>query len=138
MIILSHHSSSITHQIKYRQLQSQDLIDKGRARASLNRRRRYHRSRNNPNSTRCPPWMGVTIYETERWIHLCSVEGRRNLVSDREARVRACMLTLNRPLLAVGAEAHLMTGNLSTLGYQRRGSIINSKREGEDDDENIR
>jgi hypothetical protein len=71
--------------------------------------------------------MTVAVHEVEICIRICSEEGR----------VRACMLMPNPLLLVVGAQARMTTANLSTLGYQRSGSIISSKREGEDDDENI-
>ena len=132
MVIVLRHSSSVMHQIKHRQLQPR--VRRARARLNLCRPR-HHRSKSNPNSTRCSPWMAIAVYEMERWTRTCNEEGRQNLVSDREDRVRACMLMPNLLLLGVGAEVRLITDSLSTLGCQRRGSIISSRREGEDDDQ---
>jgi len=58
---------------------------------------------------------------------ICSQEGR------------ASMLTLNPLfLMAGGAEVRLTMDGLSTRGCQRRGSIISSRREGEDNDDGPR
>lgn len=56
-------------------------------------------------------------------------------MSDHEGRAEASMLTLN-PLFLVAVR--LMAGSLSTRGCQRRDSIISSRHEGEDEDDDAR
>jgi len=49
------------------------------------------------------------------------------------------MMTLNPLfLMADGAEVRLTVDRLNTRGCQRRGSIISSKREGDDEDDDAR
>ena len=60
------------------------------------------------------------------------------MLSGHEGRAETSMLTLNPLfLMAGGAEMRLTMDRLSIRGCQRRGSIISSRREGEDDDDPI-
>ena len=146
MVTLLPRSVLIMHRTQHHQLKVRSF--RAKVRAMLNRRRRRRRRRSSSSSSnnssdlssyKCPLGTTPAARNPERQILMCSQEGRPNLVSGHEGRAEASMLTLNPLFLMVGgAGVRLTTDHLSTRGCQRRGSIISSRREGEDDDDDAR